>query len=84
MSGSSIANPPTGSNAPSNTKWLRKSSLVVGNDDTGLDLSELHFKFETNASDQQTPSTAFVRVYNLSTETANQIRKEFTRVVIQA
>lgn len=63
----------------------RVCSLVVfGNDLDGLDLSELRIKFSVKRSDTITPNTADIRVYNLEEETALRIRKEFTKVILQA
>lgn len=58
--------------------------IVYGNDQNGLDLSELRIKFVVKRSDTMTPNVADIRVYNLQEETAIRIRKEFTRVVLQA
>ncbi len=66
-------------------QYLRKASLITG-DESGkaLDLSELRFRFSIRRGDTQTPNSADIRVYNLSRDTANRVKKEFTRVVIQA
>lgn len=66
-------------------QWLRSCSLVVGaNDGDGLDLSQLRIKFSTKKGDAETPNSAEITVYNLSDETANKIKGEFTRVILQA
>jgi hypothetical protein len=64
----------------------RKFSLTVGtNSGTAIDLSQLRFKFVTKRGDFQNPNTCDVRVYNLSTSTANKISgKEFTQLVLKA
>jgi hypothetical protein len=58
---------------------------VVG-DDSGnaLDLSDLHLQFEVRNATTQTLKTATIRVYNLSSDTANTIQNEFTRVILSA
>ena len=66
------------------TQYLRKSSLLIGSDDKGLDVSQLRFRFQVRRGDIQTPNTADIRVYNLSPDTAKKIENEFTRVVLQA
>jgi len=72
------------------TNWLRKSSLVVADDkQNGLDLSEMHFKFHITQSNEESPNTAVIRVYNLSAKTVKEITSkndgvEYTRVVLQA
>ncbi len=53
-------------------QYGRKCQLLVyqsGNRDA-LDLSNLRIKFSVKQSDAQTPNTADIRVYNLSSETA--------------
>jgi hypothetical protein len=66
-------------------QWLRKVSLVVGDSGgRGLDLSALRIRFSTRSGDLQTPNSADIRIYNLSEETAQQVQREFTRIVLQA
>ncbi len=65
-------------------QYLRKASLVVVDGRQGLDLSQLHLKFNIRQGDLQTPNSAVIRVYNLSDARAKQIQKEFTRVILQA
>jgi hypothetical protein len=63
----------------------RKCSLqVTRQNGTGLDLSNFRIVFSVEASDEQHPNTAVIRVYNLSLETVNLIRKEFQYVFLQA
>lgn len=71
------------------TQWMRKSSLVIGNGSgPGLDLSEFHFKFKITQSNEESPNTATIRVYNLSADTVKAITGkkdgvEYTRVILQ-
>lgn len=66
-------------------QYIRVSNLIVfGNDNKGLDLSELRIKFAVKRSDTMTPNVADIRVYNLADETAKKIRKEFNQVIFQA
>ena len=65
-------------------QYLRKCSLLVAGMDQGLDLSGLRIRFSVKRSDAQTPNAAEIRVYNLAPNTAQQIRDEFTRVILQA
>ena len=66
-------------------QYIRRCNLIVaGGDKDGLDLSNLRIVFKIKKSDAQTPNTAEIRVYNLAEETAKQIQKEFTRVILQA
>lgn len=66
-------------------QWLRKFKLVVGDDKgNGLDLSDLHCRFEISQATIQTPKTLIARIYNVSRETADKIEKEFIHVWLQA
>lgn len=65
-------------------QYLRQLQLVVADDAEGLDLSQLHIKFSIKQYDLQTPNTCQIRVYNVADQTANQIQKEFTRIVLTA
>jgi hypothetical protein len=66
-------------------QYIRKASLkVVGKSGSGLDLSNLHFTFSIKKSDAQTPNAAVITIFNVAQDTALQIKKEFTRVIIQA
>lgn len=66
-------------------QYLRTCKLIVfGADLDGLDLSQLRIKFTVKRSDTMTPNVADIRVYNLEEKTALRIRKEFTKVVLQA
>jgi hypothetical protein len=67
-----------------NEQFIRQISLVVvGNSGAGLDLSQLRIKFNVKHSESMTPNVADIRIYNLQADTAIQIRKEFTRVILQ-
>lgn len=66
-------------------QYLRACKLVVSSaDGEGLDLSALRIKFAIKKADAQTPNTAEIRVYNVAETTIARIRKEFSRVVLQA
>lgn len=66
-------------------QYLRTCQLIVfGKDLDGVDLSALRIKFSVKRSDTMTPNVADIRVYNLEEQTALRIRKEFTRVILQA
>lgn len=68
----------------SGRQWLRKCSLLVGKGRDGLELGDLRIVFKTTKGDVETPNSAEINVYNLSEATSSKIRKEFTRVVLQA
>ncbi len=55
-------------------QWIRKTSLIIGDDASALDLSGLHFTFTISQSDINTPNRAEIRVYNVSATTAAQAR----------
>ena len=67
------------------SQYMRKVTLIVGNDEEAIDLSELHIVFSVRHADKENPQSAVVRVYNLSTKTLQAIQiKEFTRLLLQA
>jgi len=65
-------------------QYIRRCKLTIEGGFGNLDLSALRIKFKVRKSDIQTPNNAEIRVYNLSKPTVNQIRKEFTRLTLQA
>ncbi|MDC9027118.1 phage protein [Pseudomonas aeruginosa] len=66
-------------------QYLRQISLKIGNDQEGLDLSDLRIRFSVRRGDVSTPNTADIRVYNVSGETARKADlREFSRLVLQA
>jgi len=66
-------------------QYIRKFNLLLaGETGEGLDLSGLHVKFTISKSDQQTPNTAEITIYNMAQATIEKAKKEYTRVVIQA
>lgn len=62
----------------------RKVSLIVANQVNALDLSNLRITFRVAGADTQSPNTAYIKVYNLSDKTVNQVLKEFDNVILQA
>jgi len=71
-------------------QYLRKASLIVyGVNNKALNLGDLRFSFAIRRGDIQTPNSADIRIYNLSSDTAYHIQQitpapEFSRVVINA
>lgn len=66
-------------------QFLRACTLLVSTSKgDALDLSTLRIKFAVKRSDTMTPNSADIRVYNLSAETAATIKKEYTKVILQA
>ena len=66
-------------------QWSRVCSLVVADKEgQGVNLGELRVTFATKKGDYETPNSAEIKVYNLSEATMSKMRKEFTRVVLQA
>lgn len=62
----------------------RRASLIVAAKGKVLDLSEFRFTFKIVAADEESPTNAAIRVYNLAPTTIASIRKEFMGVVVQA
>lgn len=69
----------------SHTQFIREVKLIVSDDaGNGLDLSELRVTFGVSQSDFETPNTAAIRVWNPSDQTAQKVRKEYSKVSLQA
>lgn len=67
------------------SQFIRKASLVLGNDTQGIDLTQLHFTFRTRQADKENPQSAVIRVFNLNPDTARKVKTdEYTRVILQA
>ena len=68
-----------------NVQYLRKSTLfAIDSGNQALDLSQLHFKFKTEQNDEESPSNCSIRIHNLSDQTLSKLKKEFTRIVLNA
>lgn len=65
-------------------QWIRKVGLIVSTGTKGLDLSNMRIKFQVFAPDADAPPTAIIRVFNLATNTAKTVQKEFQTVTLQA
>lgn len=65
-------------------QFLRKASLVIGAGSKALDLSNMHFVFQVEASSIETPKVAYVRVYNLSSSTAKAVTNEGAQLILSA
>lgn len=65
-------------------QWLRKCTLILGGNGDGVDVSQLRITFTVKKTSVQTPNEAEIKIYNLSSETAAQIQREFSRVILQA
>lgn len=65
-------------------QFPRLVTLIISGRNFGLDLSEFKIKFAVKRSDTMTPNVADIRVYNVEEQTALLIKKEFTKVILQA
>jgi len=67
------------------TQYLRRATLLIGDDETGIDMSDLQFSFSVRQADLRTPQYTNIRIYNVARSTAEKIKaNEYTRVVLQA
>lgn len=79
-----MASAPTTAPISSTEQFLRTCTLLVSNKaGKALDLSALRIKFQVKMTGTATPNTADIRVFNIEENTAFQIQKEFTKVVLQ-
>lgn len=69
-------------------QWLRKVQLIItpglGEGNQGRDLSEMHIQFQISQSDEQTPGTAYIRIFNLAPPTVKGIMDEYNGVILSA
>lgn len=65
-------------------QYNRKAELYLVAKDKALDLSKMHFRFQTSQEDAESPATVSVRVYNLAPETITNVLKEYSRVIVKA
>lgn len=56
---------------------------VFDRNNNGIDLSELRCKFSVKKTDNMTPNIAEIRVYNVSSDVAIQVQRQFKRVILQ-
>lgn len=63
----------------------RKLSFTISNTNgEGLELSALRVYFRIGHMITDTPNSLYARIYNLSEQTTQQIRNEFTEVIVRA
>lgn len=66
-----------------NRQWIRSCSLALADrSGSGIEMGDLRVTFKVTRGEIETPNTADIRVYNLSEQTASQVQKEFTRVIL--
>ena len=66
------------------TQFNRKVSLLIGAGSSQIDLSEMEIVFQVQAFTLETPATAFIRVFNLSSDTARRVTVEGAQVTLAA
>ncbi|WP_151898915.1 phage protein [Nitrosospira lacus] len=65
-------------------QYIRKASLIIGAGSDALDLSKMQFTFNVQAAVISTPTTAFIRVFNLSGKTARRVTEEGELIILSA
>lgn len=65
-------------------QWIRKVDLVLFSGGKGINLSEFRITFQIKNADVESPNNAIIRVYNLSQQTVQRIRGEFSEVILNA
>jgi len=66
-------------------QYNRKCNLILSSaGGNGIDVSQMRITFIIKKGDTQSPNEAEIKVYNLSDDTVNQVRKEFSAVMLQA
>ena len=70
---------------PANTQYGRKVKLLALNGGgKALDLSALHFRFQTSQNDEESPSNCSIRIHNLGPEALTGLQSEFNHVQLYA
>ena len=68
-----------------NNQWIRKIGLFVFPDTEAIDLSAFRIVFEIHNADVESPNHAVIRVFNLSSQTIQQLQiAEFASVTLNA
>lgn len=62
----------------------REIKLIAKNLQEAIDLSQFEIKFRTEQSDFETPNNVWIRLYNLSDETARRLMGEYTDLTLGA
>ena len=66
-------------------QYIRHCKLIIADSGgDGLDVSGLRITFTVKKADAETPNSAEIRIYNMAQNTAQRIKKEFDRVILQA
>ncbi|MDF0491604.1 hypothetical protein PX554_26165 [Sphingomonas sp. H39-1-10] len=65
--------------------YIRKATLLLGDDQRAIDLSQLHYKFSVKMADVTHPQYAVFRIYNMSDDTKAQIKaNEYRKILFSA
>jgi len=65
-------------------QWIRYIKLTVGDDAEEMDMSALRIRFQVRQADLQTPNWAEITVTNPSEATIAKVKKEYTKVTLEA
>lgn len=64
--------------------FLREAEIIVGSSTNAVSIKDLRIVFEVQKSLLSYPNKSKVTVYNLNESTRNQIKNEFTKIIINA
>lgn len=65
-------------------QYKRKYELLVGDESTGVRITDLRISFEVSKDLTGYPNLAKINIYNLKQETRARIEKEFDRIILNA
>ena len=65
-------------------QWIRNISLTIGDGAEEMDVSALRIRFNVRQADLQTPNWAEIIITNPSAATIDKIKKEYTKVTLEA
>jgi hypothetical protein len=72
------------STAASSLQWKRVAQVVVGSGGSGLLIENLRVSFTVTKTPQANPNPCVIKIYNLNQDHEQQIKYEFTDVILNA
>lgn len=64
--------------------FIRQAEVIIGSDTKAISIKDLRITFSIQKSRITTPNKAKIDIYNLNEDTRNQIKNEFTKILVNA
>jgi hypothetical protein len=65
-------------------QWMREIQVIIGSGGSGISIENLRIHFEVTKSIEPTPNPGTIKIYNLNPTHEQQIRNEFTDIILNA